>query len=102
MKTKATKFYGAHGFTETTTGGNCTALERQHADLGVYVLLTAANDAMAPEHDDEPVTLGLYAMGNGEELGTISAENGEQAIKKLKAGEWQQVEAPTDEERFRR
>ena len=45
---------------ETTTGGNCTAIEIPCAD-GTYLLLTDPRDAMSPEDDAETVCVSRHS-----------------------------------------
>lgn len=53
------------GFQQEHTGGGCTALVRYFGNNGETdagaIVITTANDPLAPQHDDEEVIVGVYA-----------------------------------------
>lgn len=53
------------GFRTWNTGGGCTAFGRTLAD-GRYVLITQAEDAVAPNEQTTEFTVGLYDKGGNQ------------------------------------
>ena len=70
---------------ETTTGGNCTAIQIPCAD-GTYLLLTDPRDAMSPDGDAETVCVSRH-----NDQGTVAVTSD------LRAGEDGTVEVPVED-----
>lgn len=83
------EFLVTGGYSMIATGGGCTAFERKHAELGVYVLITAKGDPEAPRSMTDPVTVGLYSAATGDCLGQFDADEGAVGVeRRIKLGEW--------------
>lgn len=84
------KCYTDAGFGLHDTGGGCMALRRNLNPWGLHILVTAQGNNAEPSTATEPVDAGLYAANqdHSEPLAAIEAENGEDMLAKISAGEW--------------
>lgn len=76
--------YEQHGFLKISTGGNCTAYQRDVApEHGVkwYVLVTLQGDPIAPSSFDDAVTVSIWREDSGDEAADpVDVNNGHEAL----------------------
>lgn len=92
MNTTA-KFWGGLGFEEISTGGGCTAFERNFA--GGRRIWLATNDASVPERMREPFSVIFERdADDGEAVVTFDVDGSQQAARIIRASSWWPDRAP--------